>query len=81
MNVVWTDQRSTEGRISTAVAEDFAPSATATATEGSFGRRPKFLSTVVTNLKLSFEIDKIIFRDFFLKIFELWSEILPSVDY
>ena len=49
------DQRSTEGRISTAVAEDFAPSATATATEGSYGRRPKFLSRVVKNLKVSHE--------------------------
>ena len=48
-------QRSTEGQISTAVAEDFVPSATATATEGSYGRRPKFLNTVVKNLKLSFE--------------------------
>ena len=48
-------QRSTEGRISTAVAKGFAPSATATATEGSYGQRPKFLSTVVKNLKFSFE--------------------------
>ena len=31
-------QRPTKGRISTAIAEDFVPSATATATEGSYGR-------------------------------------------
>ena len=35
-------QRSTEGRRSTAVAEGFSPTATATAAEGLEGRRPKF---------------------------------------
>ena len=38
----YLDQGSTEGQTSTAVAEGFAHSATATATEGSYGRRPKF---------------------------------------
>ena len=35
-------QRSTEGRRSTAVAEGFSPTATASAAEGLKGRRPKF---------------------------------------
>ena len=69
-------QRSTEGRISTAVAEGLAPSATAMATEGSYSRRPKFLSTVVRNLIL-FSWEKIIFRAFFIEL-QFQSEILPS---
>ena len=40
--MMYTDQRSTEGRRSTAVAEGFSPTATASAAEGLKGRRPKF---------------------------------------
>ena len=41
-NMLLWYQRSTEGRRSTAEAEGFLPSATATAAEGPRGRRPKF---------------------------------------
>ena len=65
-----SNQRSTEGRISTAVAEGFAPSATAT--EGSYDRRPKFLSTIVKTFEIYFHIKKQFLETFslILKIFK-----------
>ena len=66
-----------------AIAEGFAPSAMATATEGYEAEGRRF-SEQLLEIRNFFHGKKIIFRAFFiLKIFELQfqPEILPSEDY
>ena len=63
MNGPLPNQRSTEGRISTAEAEGFLPSATATAAEGPRGRRPKFWGIPYNNHR-NIQLNKCFYGNF-----------------
>ena len=66
---IWLNrpQWSTEGRRSTAVAEDFSPTATALAAEGLKGRRPKFRPKAKNFSKIR------------TKILKSWAKTLPNL--